>query len=97
MQPWRRFGWSTPNASTVTSLGSPRRSRWCCAISARERARFEVHRLNGSAGTFGFHGVSARAAELEELVLALSRSSGRAPSELAAAIQAGLTALLAAR
>jgi HPt (histidine-containing phosphotransfer) domain-containing protein len=65
--------------------------------AAKERARFEAHRLKGSAGTFGFHGVSARAAELEELVLAVGKPSGRTPSELAVELRAGLAALLAAR
>lgn len=64
----------------------------------KERARFEVHRLKGSAGTFGFDGVSARAAELEELVLATGREPATIPPEQwAEATRNALEALLASR
>ena len=61
----------------------------------RERARFQAHRLKGSAGTFGFPAVSEHAGRIEELL----RRAAANPDDatLPTLLREALSALTAAR
>ena len=52
-----------------------------------ESIRREAHRLHGTAGTYGFNGVSVHAAELERLCTAWARNPGEVGPPLATDVE----------